>query len=104
MPSAIAKRTLRTMSLGSVLGYGTWFFLIEEQLYYRRDRHGGAVYVRPGGAAPLRRRPAYSRLQLAGRRHPRDGGGRRPPDHRPVAHALPLSAPRGVPGGAPGHG
>src|SRR5437899_23990 len=34
MPSAIAKRTLRTMSLVSVLGCGTWFFPIEEQLYY----------------------------------------------------------------------
>ena len=32
MASAIAKRTLRTMSLVSVRGYGTWFFLIEEQL------------------------------------------------------------------------
>src|SRR5438128_7957240 len=33
MPSATAKRTLKTMSLVSVLGCGTWFFLIEEQLY-----------------------------------------------------------------------
>jgi hypothetical protein len=32
MASATVKRTSRTMSLVSVLGCGTWFFLIEEQL------------------------------------------------------------------------
>src|SRR5712691_1862180 len=34
MASATAMRTLRMMSLVSVLGCGTWFFLIEEQLYF----------------------------------------------------------------------
>src|SRR6266700_3823117 len=38
MPSATAKRTLKTMSLVSVLGCGTLFFSIEEQLYCR-DRY-----------------------------------------------------------------
>jgi hypothetical protein len=31
------------MSLVSVLGCGTWFFLIEEQLYYLAHVQGGVV-------------------------------------------------------------
>src|SRR2546427_4550153 len=73
MPSATAKRTLKTMSLVSVLGCGTWFFLIEEQLYcLPQGRYGNQEpLVYPYPLCPLAKFvPNSIGLGVPGGRHP----------------------------------